>query len=126
MHGRNPILPESKSEGDLALAHLLCPTAPPPHAGGTVGDDQEGHNDPPDAADLAQYPLCLIVSKEWSPSSYPLGSSVRHTERSTPGREIPVKASSPPRPAQRVSVGAFPLFHFGHIQLEKQHACLPR
>ena len=40
---------QNQSEDDLVLPYLLSPTAPPPYAGGTVGDEQKGHDEPPEA-----------------------------------------------------------------------------
>ena len=71
---KKPVLPESKSDDDLFSPHFLSPTAHPPYAGGTVGDNQEGHNDPPEAAGLTLYsPLYLLVRQEWSHLLIPVG-----------------------------------------------------
>ena len=56
IHRKKPVLPESKSDDDLVFPHLLSPTAPPPYAGGAVGDDQEGYNALPGAAGWALHP----------------------------------------------------------------------
>ena len=109
---------------------MLSPTAPPQYAGGAIGDDQERHNDPPEAAGLALYPPL--------PNSQAGMVSPPHTHRGTQfgprnappqaGQflltQVPVGLNDKGQP-QRIFECAYPFFNFTFIQLEQQHAHLP-
>ena len=58
---KKPFLPGSKSDDDLVFPHLLSLTVSLPYARGTVGDDQEGYNDPLKLLAWLYTPFYLIV-----------------------------------------------------------------